>query len=439
MTDLYHIHGSTLRIDLHKGQTKAWNSGKRFIFVIAGTQSGKTSFGPHWLFREIKLCGDGDYLAVTATYDLFKLKMLPEMINLFCETLDWGTFQAAERVILSHDGKSRIILRSANAPGGLESATAKAAWIDECGQDEFSLQAWEAIQRRLSLSQGRVLGTTTPYNLGWLKSEVFDRWKGGHPDFEIVQFSSTMNPSFPMEEYERAKSVLPSWKFQMFYNGNFTRPAGLIFGDYDEAVHLVKPFSIPSTWLRTVGIDFGAVNTALVWIAEEPGTGNYFVYREKLGGDLTGPQHARHALDYREPVKLWLGGSRSEDAQRLDWQIAGCPVIEPMISDVESGIDRVIGLFKQRRLFVFDTCIGLRRELGTYSRELDDAGEPTEQIKDKQKFHHLDALRYACSALPLESGTSTAGMDGIPTDTRKLGSVEGRLRRLSAVETEEYA
>ena len=66
----------------------------------------------------------------------------------------------------------RIVLRSANAEGGLESLTGKAAVLDECGQDDFTLEAWEAIQRRLSLSRGRVLGGTTPYNLGWLKTQI---------------------------------------------------------------------------------------------------------------------------------------------------------------------------------------------------------------------------------------------------------------------------
>ena len=32
--------------------------------------------------------------------------------------------------------------------GGLESATAKGAWLDECGQDDFDLAAWEAPSLR---------------------------------------------------------------------------------------------------------------------------------------------------------------------------------------------------------------------------------------------------------------------------------------------------
>ena len=406
---------------MHEGQQRAWDSTRRFVAVIAGSMGGKTSWGPWWLAREIertycKTARFNDYLAISASYDLFQLKMLPEMLKCFCEDIKGWTWQSGIGV-LSKDGTNiRVIIRSAQAKGGLESAEARAAWLDECGQDEFQVTAWQAIQRRLALNQGRALLTTTPYNLGWLKFEIFDRWKGGNPDYDVIQFASTMNPAFPAEEYERARSVLPSWKFEMFYNGNFTRPAGLIYGDYDESIHLVKPFTIPGTWLRTVGVDFGAsVHNALIWIAERPNTleehertdlpglpGDYYAYRETCGIDDTGPEQARTALEYGEPVREWLGGTASEDAARQDWQLAGCPVSKPYIHDVEVGIDRVIGLFRARRLYVFDTLTGLRSELGTYSRKLDDAGEPLQAINDKEKFHRMDALRYACSALRLD-------------------------------------
>jgi hypothetical protein len=398
---LVEMAGAKLRLNQHRGQTQAWDSKRRFVFVIAGTQSGKTSWGPWWLKREMDLCGPGDYLAVTATYDLFKLKMLPEMKRVFCELLQWGSYEASDRVIVSHDKQSRIILRSANAPGGLESATAKAAWLDEVGQDDFRLESWEAVLRRLSLAQGRVLGTTTPYNLGWLKTEVFDRWRAGDPDYEVVQFKSTMNPAFPLAEYNRAKATLPGWKHRMFYDGEFTRPAGLIYEDYlddyrENGGHLVKPFDIPAHWPRHVGLDFGAVNTALVWLAHDPDADIYYAYHESLDGGMTTPQHARRAKDHAKGVNVrtWHGGAKSETQQRMDWKAAGVSVKEPPIPDVDPGIDRVIALFKGFRLYVFDTLRGLRDELGTYSRKLDDAGHTTDDIKDKATFHRLDALRY---------------------------------------------
>ena len=379
-------------VHLHPGQLRAWRSKRRFVFIIASTQGGKTCFVPWWLAREIKQKGPGDYLAVTATYDLFKLKLLPEMLRVF----QGYEYAKAERVLTA--GDTRIILRSADAEGGLESATAKAAVLDECGQDRFTLSAWEGIQRRLSLSGGRVLGATTPYNLGWLKSQVYDRWKAGDTDYDVIQFNSLANPAFPRAEYERAKRTLPDWKFRMFYEGQFTRPEGLIYGDYidDHVGHLVRPFEIPKEWPRYVGIDFGAVHTALIWLAVDMGKAAWYVYRESLEGGKTTGEHVAQALRMARAERVigWFGGSNSETQQRMDWNAAGLPVMPPGVIDVESGIDRVIALLKARQLLVFDTCAGLRDELGTYSREMDQAGQMTEAIKDKQTFHRLDALRY---------------------------------------------
>lgn len=394
--ELVSVRNGKAILDLHRGQSKAWDSKRRFVFIIAGTQSGKTSFGSWWLYNEIRRCGPGDYLAVTATYDLFKLKMLPEMRRVFCELLPGWEWLAGERVIMSLDGQTRIILRSANSPEGLESATAKAAWLDECGQDAFRLESWEAVQRRLALNRGRVLGTTTPYNLGWLKAEVFDRWRRGDPDYQVVQFRSTMNPTFPVEEYERARQTLPGWKFRMFYNGEFTRPAGMIYEDYDENIHVVDPFGIPPEWPVYFGVDFGAVNTAKVWLAEDPEKNIYYLFQESLDGGMTTTQHADSTLKFatNHNVVAWAGGAKGETQQRMDWQAAGVPVQAPYISDVEGGIDRVTELLKTKRLFIFRTCSGILDEIGTYSRELDDSGKPTEKIKDKETFHRLDALRY---------------------------------------------
>lgn len=407
--DLVQVVGSKLRLNQHAGQQRAWRSTRRFTFVIAGTQSGKTSWGPWWLRDRIAKFGDGDYLAVTATYDLFKLKMLPEMLRVFTEycASDGWRWSPSERVIAN--AKSRIILRSAEADGGLESATARAAWLDECGQDRFSLQAWEAVQRRLSLSQGPVIGTTTPYNLGWLKQQVFDRWRAGDKDYNVIQFKSTMNPRFPVEEYERAKRTLPSWKFRMFYDGEFTRPAGMIYEDFSDTENICQPFSVPFHWPRYVGIDFGAVNTALVWLAHDPDADIYYLYDCTLDGGKTTRQHADAALAkssaYIGASIVWTGGAKSETQQRMDWNDCGVPVDEPAIWDVEGGIDRVIELIKSRRLRVFADQAGLLDEIGRYSRVLDDGGQPTELIADKATFHRLDALRYA--VVGANSGTDT--------------------------------
>jgi hypothetical protein len=395
-----------LVVALHRGQAKAWRSERRFVWIMAGTQSGKTSFGPLWLYREYRRCGVGDYLAVTSTFPLLKLKMLPEFLRLWEHTLHLGTWQASDRVFSCHDG-SRVIFGSATNPESLESATANAAWLDEVGQDDFRLGSWEAVLRRLSLSQGRVLGGTTLYNLGWLKQQVYDPWRAGDVAHDIVQFESRDNPAFPEEEYERARRTLPDWKFNLFYRGQYDRPAGLIYSDFldryrEDGGHKVHAFDLPARWPRTGGLDFGAVNTAKLALAHDPAADVYYLYREDLSGGKTTAQHAAEAKAWMAGVnwQTWHGGSKSETQQRLDWKQAGVTVHEPPVSDVEAGIDRVIALLKASRLYVFDTCLGTLDELGTYAREVDEQGQPTEKIKDKQTYHRLDALRYAVLRRP---------------------------------------
>jgi len=50
------------KIKLHKGQAKAWRSQARYVAMIAGTGSGKSWFGPVWLYREIQKYPQGSFL-----------------------------------------------------------------------------------------------------------------------------------------------------------------------------------------------------------------------------------------------------------------------------------------------------------------------------------------------------------------------------------------
>lgn len=414
--ELYEIKDGSLVLNLHEGQTELWNSDARFTFITAGLQSGKTSVLPWILYREIMGFGDyagrgsGDYLAVTASFDLFKLKFLPELKKVFCDVLGIGRYWGGDRVIEiinPNTGKfdaerssdamwARIILRSAQSEGGLESATAKAAILDECGQDTFTLDDWVAIQGRLSLYQGRVFGATTVYNLGWMKTEVYDEWKNGNKDFKVIQFPSYINPAFPKAEYDRMEATLPEYTFAMRYKGMFAKPHGMIYKDFQDSM-LVEPFEVPRDWARVIGLDFGGANTCKLWLAENPDDNRWYIYDCSLSGDMTTREHVEETKDALADIDDFTltGGAQNEGQQRTDWIDNGLDVLEPSINNVDAGIDRVVGLIKTDRIRVFNNLRGVRDELARYSRKLDSDGEPTHIIASKRKFHRMDALRYA--------------------------------------------
>lgn len=428
------------RLHPHAGQQKALQSRKRFVVVLAGTQGGKTALGPWWLYHEIKAKGSGDYMVVTPTYKLLNLKALPEFKKIFVNLLGLGEYKITDKVFTfdalgerrtwgaEQDDETRVIFGFATDPDSLESATAKAAWLDEAGQSKFKLSSYEAILRRLSLNRGRVLITTTPYNLGWVKQQLYDK-RQSDPDIDVIRFDSTENPSFPPEEMERARRDLPLWKFNMFYRAIFTRPAGMIYDCFDEMVHVVRRFAIPANWPRFLGLDFGGVNTAGVYVAAEPGFQKFYAYREYHAGGRTAKQHTE-ALEAGEMTRpITYGGSWSEGQWRNEFAAAGWPVNKPLVSDVEVGINRVYGAFNNLELFVFDDLSGLLDEIGSYSRKLDANDEPTEAIADKETFHLLDALRYVFtylgqsyqSSVP-EAQPGGGGRFKVPGQKRRGGS-----------------
>lgn len=392
----------------HYGQGLALSSDKRIVLVAAGKQSGKTSFGPLWMYHQMQLRGDGDYLAVSSSFPLMDKKLIPSYLEFFGNDAEFltslriGHYLAAKNILkINGNGiKANIFFGSAKNAASLESSTALAAHLDEAGQNEFKSQAYDAILGRLSRSGGKILISTTIYNLDWLYHRVYLPFTNGDPDYDVVQFESIMSPGFSKTQYEWLKKTLPAWQFDREYRGLFSRPAGQIYNDFSEDIHVIPPFHIPNHWNWLVGIDPGAVHTSLVWMTEDPNKKIYYVVRSYLDGNRTTREHVAKAKLFPEfgKVTKWVGGAGSEEQFRMDWRAEGIHVREPEIRDVESGIDRVTALLKEDRLFIFNTPGNqpLIDEFRSYSRELDDKGEPTERIQNKNEFHCLDSCRYLC-------------------------------------------
>ena len=423
-----HRNGAAgLRWNFSRSQRRALKSKKRIVGVQAGWQAGKSEIGPPWLYREMVARGPGDYLIASPTFPLMSKKVLPIFQRLFERLLNLGKFVGGKNIFtFSADGcrrlwghvpddPARVLFGHAGDPESLESATVKAAWLDEAGQKGFRLASFETVMGRLSIHQGRVLLTSRPYDLGWMKQLLWDPWlaaKRNHPDIDIINFRSIDNPAFPKEEYYRAKRTMPDWRFLMLYDGLFTRPAGLIYSNFDATVHVRPRFAIPDHWPRFVGLDFGGVNTAAVFFAQElrddrKPTGRLIAYREYHAGERTAAQHCAEILRGEPRTPTCAGGSKSEGQWRREFaqggtvngkHIQGIPIHGPAKAEsqalVEVGIQRVFSAFALNQVVIFDDLKLLLDEVNSYSRELDEMGEPTEKIDSKEKYHLLDGVRY---------------------------------------------
>jgi hypothetical protein len=235
-------------------------------------------------------------------------------------------------------------------------------------------------------------------------------------NIDLINFRSVDNPAFSLAEYEEQRAVLPDWKFRMFYDGVFTRPAGLIYDVYAYDTHTCDPFPIPPEWPRVWGLDFGAVNTCCVKFAQAP-DGIWYAYSEYLHGGRTAAEHVA-VLASGEPMTRVraVGGAGSEQNWRDEFKAAGLPVLKPEVSEVEVGIDRAYALLKAGRMRFFRDLPGLigddksEGEIEAYSRVLDEAGEPTDQIEDKSRYHRLDSVRYAATLISGRPGKQFFGV-----------------------------
>ena len=430
--DLHTVGPDGQPAPFHRGQQLAWESERKVTAVISGTQSGKTSWCPFWLRREIYARGPGDYLAVTSTFDLFKLKMLPAMREVFEDIYGEGRYWPSSRILEIADPETgqfkaqraddpmwaRIILRSADSSGGLESSTAKGAVLDEAGQDRFTLDAVRAIRRRLALYQGRTLITSTLYNLGWVVSEVItpaeetgekqiERIGAGEleftdsPDADIalIQFDSIINPVYPESEYEAARASLPDDEFALYYRGRVAQLRSLIYDAFDRKLHVVPPFVIPTSWKRYLGLDFGGVNTVGLFYAEEPDTGRLFCYREYKEGRRSAAEHAAALIQGEVGIPFCVGGSKSEGQWRIEFAQGGLPVLPPDVNSVDVQINRVYAQHKKDAIVYFDDLTGVLDEKGRFKRQRDRQGEVTDKIENEASFHHMAAERYLVSYL----------------------------------------
>ncbi len=384
----------------------------RTLAAIAGTGGGKTVLGYWWLWLRMKKYPGYGWLVAEPTFNMLAKILLnssdpnrPTLEQWF-EMVGWHpNYKAVDKIIETDYGK--VYLASADNPDTMQGAAVKGAWLDEGGM--MSLIAHQTALQRVSLFDGQELITTTPYNRGWLKSEVADKADGDY--IHVETWSSLDNPAFPESVYEEMKSgpnAMQGYRFRMMYDAEFERPSGMIYDSFNSEKCVIPPFQIPQSWPRYVGIDYGPVHTAVLWFAKAPNeykgwpSGTYFTYREYLEGNKSIAQHVKdlNALGAGEDIVRKTGSAVAAERQwRREYSEAGFYIQECSINDVGVGIDRVYALHAQDLIVYFNTLKHTLSQKEDYSRKLDTSQNPTDEIDKKAQYHFMDAERYIISDL----------------------------------------
>jgi len=371
-----------MRIELHPGQSRAWRSKKRIVAIIAGTGSGKTFFGPIWLGREIaniiKDHPKADFLVVSPTYKMFQRVVLPATKNFF-DAVFGGEYRASEFAYHLPSG-AKIWFGSADNPYSLEGVHVRACWLDEAGQ--MKGEVWHTVLRRTNFYRARILITTTPYTFNWLKTEVYDRWLAGDPEIDVIQFTSIENPYYPKEEFERAREILPSHIFSMFYEGKFTLAEGVIYTNWTVLDKMPKEYDT-----IIYGADFGFNNpTAVLKVGIKDD--NIYILDEIYQSHLTNNELINLLKDFVENKNDPIYCDPSEPARIEELCKAGFNAVAGS-KNVLEGIDQI----QRRKIFISTNCRNTIEEIRNYV--WDKKGEEFLDRPRKINDHTMDALRYA--------------------------------------------
>lgn len=135
---------------------------------------------------------------------------------------------------------------------------------------------------RLGPRKGRLLATSTPLFSDNLFADLFriTQDETQKQDWQGWNFSVLCNPTFPRDEYARAKRDLDSNVFAEQYDGKFVEQFGRVFTLSN--FNIIQPNQVPpSANLVVLGLHYKMNNpTAVVFVRIDPNTYNAYIYDE---------------------------------------------------------------------------------------------------------------------------------------------------------------
>lgn len=329
-----------------------------------------------------------NYIICADTYKRLEQSTLIKFFEIFPRS--WGIYQKQKNIVELKEGGT-IFIRSLDDSDALEGIPdVRAAWMDEGGKT--NRKSWINFQGRLARRQGQGLITTTPYAFNWLYSDFYQKWIEGDEMYDVIQFKSTENPTFPEEEFDRLKNELPEAEFKRKYCGTFSRMHGLVFEL--PRTSIVEKAEI-SGLTYYLGIDWGYTNPCAMVVIGVDKDGNFLQVDEFYKNKQTTPELLEAAERLVEKYEIKHIYADPEDPEKIQqFNRAGMRTI-PANNDWEKGRNIVnIALNTNKYKIVRKRCPNTLKEFELYHYpEPDDERAITEKPVDANN-HALSGVRY---------------------------------------------
>jgi PBSX family phage terminase large subunit len=288
--------------------------------------------------------------------------------------------------------------------------------------EELLLDDWEKLCTRATGRAGnapyaQVFGDCNPgASTHWIKQRAnagrLAFFESRHEDNPVLFDPKTGEITGQGKRTMDVLDNLTGIRYKRLRLGLWAAAEGMVYDNYDPAIHLIDRFDIPKQWPRYRVIDFGYTNPfACQWWAED-GDGRLYLYRELYGTQRIVDDWAVdiNELSEGEEITLSIADHDAEDRATLHrcgiWTVAAIKDVSPGIQAVQKRL-RKAGDNKPRLYFFRDSLIkrdpllvekrhpcSTVEEFESYVWEEGKDGKPNKEQPVKKYDHGMDAMRY---------------------------------------------
>ena len=351
----------------------------------------------------------------------------------------WYGGSGNEPAAFQYSNGSRIYVAGADRPERFLSMELDRILVDEAV--ELDLGTYETLISRLrgrAPTYKQILLLTNPgAPTHWIKT------RASEGALHLLYGRFTDNPAYAAEDgtltpagvdYSAKLDALTGIRRSRLRDGRWTAAEGVIWGDFDPAVHVVDRFDIPDDWTRYWAVDFGYIHPFVAqWWAVDP-DGALYLYRELVHTKRLVEDHAAQMLAqvivdgrWTEPrPRAILTDHAAEDRATLEKHLGlktkpahktvgdGLQAVASRMKDAGNGRPRLVVLRDSlieidEALLADSKPIGLAEEIPGYVW----ADHKTKEMPVKESDDACDAARYVVAHLDLSNSKARADREWI--------------------------
>lgn len=400
----------------HPNQRTITQSRARFKVIACGRRFGKTTMAVGELVKNGLKTDNSVWWYVAPTYRQAKNIAWRMLTNYYFELPPElrGTRNESELWVSFSNG-ARIELKGADNEDSLRGVKLNGVVVDEVASIRNWTTLWQEVLRpSLTDLKGSAMFISTPkgfnhfHKLFRMEQGIPEEGISPDQDYRSFRFTSYDNPMLDPLEIQKAQLELSEDAFAQEYLADFRKQTGLIYKEFDRAIHIKPDIDLNFGWQYYRAMDFGAVNpTVCLWIGVD-NSDNIYVFDEYYGTGRTefNANIVKGKTSPEYPIVATFGDPSAEQEQ-LDY--AGYEVfITPAVREfsgngegwVNSGIEKVRQALKvdaqtgRPRLYVHQRCVNTIREFETYHWREYKESQQVKDVPEKTDDHCMDALRY---------------------------------------------